>query len=70
MSPIKYFKEVGQQMKKVKWPSFNTFIASFSVILLIIVIASLVLWLETYAGVQIMEQLKESFAGVTPVPVA
>ena len=67
MSPIKYFKEVGSQMKKVKWPSFSTFINAFSVILIIIVIASLVLWLETYAGVQIMEQLKESFTGITPV---
>jgi preprotein translocase subunit SecE len=53
-------------MKKVKWPSFSTFINAFAVILIIIVVASLVLWLETYAGVQIMEQLKESFAGVTP----
>ena len=66
MSPIKYFKEVGAQMKKVKWPSFSTFINAFAVILIIIVVASLVLWLETYAGVQIMEQLKESFARVTP----
>lgn len=64
MSPIKYLKEVGSQMKKVRWPSFSKFISSFSVILIIIVIASVILWLETFAGIQIMEQLKESFVGV------
>lgn len=65
MSPIKYFKEVAAQMKRVKWPSFSTFISAFSVILIIIIIASVVLWLETSAGVQIMEQLKETFQGVS-----
>jgi preprotein translocase SecE subunit len=64
MSPIKYFKEVGSQMKRVRWPKFSTFISSFSVILVIIVIASVILWLETFAGIQIMEQLKESFTGI------
>ena len=40
MSPIKYFKEVGAQMKKVKWPSFSTFINAFAVILIIGIIAA------------------------------
>lgn len=66
MSPIRYLKEVNAQMKRVKWPSFRTFINSFSVILIIIVIASVVLYLESYAGVSIMNQLRDSFVGVSP----
>lgn len=62
MSPARYFKEVVHQAKKVKWPSFNTFITTFGVILAVVIIASLVLWFETWVGIELMKTLENVFA--------
>lgn len=64
MSPVKYLKEVGHQLKKVKWPSFSTFMNTFGVVLIIIVIASLILYFETWTGVQLMNSLRDAFKNI------
>lgn len=64
MSPAKYLKEVGHQMKKVKWPSISNFMSTFGVVLIIIIIASLVLYFETWTGVQLMNSLRDAFANI------
>lgn len=64
MSPVKYFKEVIYQTKKVKWPSFPVFMNTFSVILVVVIVSSLILYFESWTGIQLMNSLGDAFSGI------
>lgn len=62
MGPVKYFKEVVYQAKKIRWPEFSKFMVVFGVVLSVIVIASIILMFESWAGVQLMNSIRDAFA--------
>jgi len=63
-SPINYFKGVGREAKRIKWPRKDQLFPTIGVVICITVFASLFLWLEDSAAYTIIEQLKQAFANL------
>lgn len=63
-SPKKYFQEVIHQAKKVRWPNFTTFINLFTVVLVVLVIAGLILMFENWTGLNLMNSLKDALGTI------
>ncbi len=60
-SPINYFKGVGRELKRVRWPERKTYFVTLGVILIITIVAGLILFVEDLAGETLIEQLREAF---------
>lgn len=58
VGPKRYFQEVIHQGKKVRWPSFSEFMRIFTVVLVILIIAGLILMFENWTGLTLMNNLK------------
>lgn len=63
-NPINYFKGVGREAKRVRWPKKSELLPAIVVVLCIVIIASLFLALEDLAANKIIEQIKEAFANL------
>lgn len=62
-SPRKYLKEVGHQAKKVRWPSFKSFLNAFIIVIVIVTIAALVLMIENWAAGSLINAASNLFGG-------
>ena len=60
-NPINYFKGVGRELKRVRWPERKTYFLTLAVILIITVVAGLILFVEDLAGETLIEQLRAAF---------
>ena len=60
-NPINYFKGVGREAKRVRWPKKDQLLPSIAVVLCIVIFAALFLSLEDLAANTIIEQIKEAF---------
>ena len=58
---IGYFKGVGREAKRIKWPKKEAFLASIAVVIGITVFAAIFLVLEDYAGGILVAQLRDAF---------
>ncbi len=63
-SIIRYFKGVGREAKRVKWPESNKFLSAIIVVILIAAFAGIFLSLEDYASSVIIEQLRQAFESI------
>lgn len=60
-SILRYFKGVGRETKRIKWPTRETFVPSMTVVICITLFAGIFLALEDYAAAIILEQLQKAF---------
>ena len=60
-NPITYFKGVGRELKRVRWPERKQYFVTLGVILIITVLAGLILFVEDLAGETLIEQLRAAF---------
>jgi preprotein translocase SecE subunit len=60
-SPKKYLKEVGQQAKKVRWPTWSKYSKTLIVVLVIVVIAAIILMLENWLAGTLVNSLNTVF---------
>ncbi len=60
-SILRYFKGVGRETKRIKWPTRETFVPSMIVVICITLFAGIFLALEDYAATIILEQLQKAF---------
>ena len=60
-NPINYFKGVGREAKRVRWPKKDQLLPSIAVVLCIVIFAALFLSLEDLAANTIIEQIKQAF---------
>lgn len=58
---VRYFKGVGREAKRIKWPTREVLLPSIIVVICITVFASLFLALEDYASNILLEQLRDAF---------
>lgn len=63
-SILRYFKGVGREAKRIKWPESNKFISAIIVVVIIAVFAGVFLSLEDYASQVILEQLRQAFESI------
>lgn len=61
VSPRRYMKEVGQQAKKVRWPSWSTYSKTLVVVLVIVIIAAIILMLENWLAGTLVNSLNQVF---------
>lgn len=61
MKVINYFKGVGREAKKIRWPERDTFLKACGVVLFISVVAAIFLALEDLASGTLIEQLGNAF---------
>ena len=60
-NPLDYFRGVGRELKRVRWPSRDQYLSSMAVVLVITILAGLILVLEDLAGQTLVEQLRNAF---------
>ena len=60
-NPITYFRGVGRELKRVRWPEKKTYFSSVGVVLVIAIIAGLILFVEDLAGETLLDQLRDAF---------
>lgn len=60
-NPITYFKGVGREAKRVRWPKRETFLPAIGVVIAITVFAAIFLVLEDLAAGTLIEQLQKAF---------
>lgn len=60
-SIVRYFKGVGRETKRIKWPTRETFIPALIVVVIITIFAGLFLALEDYGANILLEQLRNAF---------
>ena len=58
---LNYFKGVGKEVKRVKWPKFDAFLPAIITVLCITVFAAIFLVIEDYAGGIIISSLRDAF---------
>lgn len=58
---VRYFKGVGREAKRIKWPTREVLTSSIIVVICITVFAGLFLALEDYAAGVLLEQLRKAF---------
>lgn len=63
-SVLRYFKGVGREAKRIKWPDRETFIPSMVVVICIAIFAGIFLSLEDLATATILEQLRNAFESI------
>lgn len=63
MSPKKYLKEVHQQARKVRWPTWSVYSKALAVVLVIVIIAALILALENLVAGTLVKSLESVFQG-------
>lgn len=61
---LRYFKGVGREAKRIKWPTLETFIPAMIVVICIAFFAGIFLSLEDLAAATILEQLRNAFANM------
>lgn len=61
---LRYFRGVGREAKRVKWPTVDVFFPSMIVVIIIAVFAGIFLSIEDYAANIIIEQLRQAFEGM------
>ncbi len=64
MKIIRYFKGVGREAKRIKWPQSETLIPAIIVVICITFFAGIFLSLEDYAANIILEQLQKAFEAI------
>lgn len=60
-NPITYFKGVGREAKRIRWPKREVFLPAIGVVIAITIFASLFLVLEDLAAGTLIEQLRKAF---------
>lgn len=60
-NPITYFKGVGREAKRIRWPKREEFLPAVGVVICIAVFAALFLVLEDLAAGTLIKQLKKAF---------
>lgn len=63
-SILRYFKGVGRETRRIRWPERETFIPSIIVVICIAIFAGVFLSLEDLATATILEQLRNAFEGM------
>ncbi len=63
-NPINYFKGVGREAKRVKWPKKDELLPAIAVVICIMVFTAAFLSLEDLAANKIIELLKQAFANL------
>lgn len=63
-SPINYFKGVGREAKRVRWPKKDELLPAIAVVLCVMIFAAVFIYLEDYAANMIINQLKEAFKNI------
>ncbi len=63
-SILRYFKGVGRETRRIRWPERETFIPSMIVVICIAIFAGVFLSLEDLATATILEQLRNAFEGM------
>lgn len=63
-SILRYFKGVGREARRIRWPERETFIPSIIVVICIAIFAGVFLSLEDLATATILEQLRNAFEGM------
>lgn len=58
---LNYFKGVGKEVKRVKWPKFDAFLPAIITVLCITAFAAIFLVIEDYAGGIIISSLRDAF---------
>lgn len=59
-----YFKGVGREAKRVKWPDAKTFFPAVTVVICIAVFAAIFLVIEDYASGILVAQLRDAFKSI------
>lgn len=62
-SPKRYLKEVKEQAKKVRWPSWSVYSKALVVVLVIVIIAAIVLLIENLVAGTLVTSLQNVFGG-------
>lgn len=62
-TPGKYFKEVGKEAKRVRWPKREQLIPMIVVVIAISLFAAIFLSLEDLTAASMINQLKAAFGG-------
>jgi len=58
---LNYFKGVGKEIKRIKWPKFDAFLPAIITVLCIATFAAIFLVIEDYAGGIIISSLRDAF---------
>ena len=58
---LNYFKGVGKECKRVKWPKIDAFLPAIITVLCITAFAAIFLVIEDYAGGIIISTLRDAF---------
>lgn len=58
---IGYFKGVGKETRRIRWPERSVLIPSIIVVVSITVFAALFIALEDYGASTLLEQLRQAF---------
>jgi len=61
---IRYFKGVGKEMKRVRWPKKDVFVPAIVTVLVITAFAAMFLVVEDLAAGTILQQLRTAFEGL------
>ncbi len=67
MGVKKFATEVVNEGKRVRWPKRDVLIPSIITVVIVAAFFAIVLYVEDLAGNQLIEILKEAFAGLTEV---
>ena len=59
-----YFKGVGQEARRIKWPKRNELFTAIAVVLIITAFAAVFLILEIYASEILVAQLRQAFESI------
>lgn len=58
---LNYFKGVGKEIKRVKWPKFDVFLPAIITVLCITAFAAIFLVIEDYGGGILISSLRDAF---------
>lgn len=61
---LRYFKGVGKEAKRIKWPKKEQFVPSIIVVICITIFAGIFLALEDLAANTLLEQLRNAFSSL------
>lgn len=60
----RYFKGVGKEMKRVRWPKSDEFIAAIVTVILVSVFAAIFLLIEDLGASTILKALRDAFTSL------
>ena len=58
---MNYFKGVGKESKRIKWPKWDAFLPAIITVLCITAFAAIFLVIEDYAGGILISSLRDAF---------